>query len=70
MRALTTQGAVVAVPLAADGRLVGQLLQRQLGTAGYRWNGKGVIGDARLVDWVGAISKAASALPDARQYRD
>ena len=70
LRALTTQGAVVAIPLAPDGKRVGQLLQRQLGTSGYRWNGKGVIGDPRLAEWVGAISKAASVLPDSRQYRD
>lgn len=70
LRGLTTQGGVVAVPLAADGKFVGQLLQKQLGAGGYRWNGKGVLGDARFTDWVGAISKAASSLPDARQYKD
>lgn len=70
LRGLTTQGGVVAVPLAADGKFVGQLLQKQLGAGGYRWNGKGVLGDARFSDWVGAISKAASTLPDARQYKD
>jgi hypothetical protein len=70
LRALTTKGTVVAIPLAPDGKRVGQLLQRQIGTVGYRWNGKGVIGDPRLAEWVGAISKAASVLPDARQYRD
>ena len=70
LRALTTQGGVIAIPLAPDGKRIGQLLQRQLGSAGYRWNGKGVIGDPRLIDWISAISKAASALPDVRQYRD
>lgn len=70
LRRLTTSGPVVAVPLAPDGRRAGQLLQRQLGTAGYRWNGKGVIGDPRLTEWISAISKAASTLPDVRQYRD
>ncbi|MBI5245880.1 MAG: hypothetical protein HY923_01765 [Elusimicrobia bacterium] len=70
LRALVTKGGVVAVPLAPDGKRVGQLLQKMLGTSGYRWNGKGVIGDERLTDWIGAVSKAASALPDVRQYRD
>ncbi len=70
LRRLITAGGVVAVPLAPDGRRVGQLLQRQLGTSGYRWNGKGLIGDPRLTAWVLAISKAASTLPDVRQYKD
>ena len=70
LRRLITAGGVVAVPLAPDGRRIGQLLQRQLGTSGYRWNGKGLIGDPRLTDWVIAISKAASTLPDSRQYKD
>jgi len=70
IRRLVTSGGVNAVPLAPDGRRVGQLLQRQLGTSGYRWNGKGLIGDPRLTDWISSISKAASALPDVRQYKD
>ncbi|MCM2305484.1 MAG: hypothetical protein NDJ72_12320, partial [Elusimicrobia bacterium] len=61
---------VVAVPLALDGQRVGKLLQRQLGSGGYRWNGKGVLGDPRLTEWIVSISKAASALPDVRQYKD
>ena len=60
----------MAIPLAPDGRRVGLLLRRQLGAGGYRWNGKGLIGDPRLTDWILSISKAASALPDVRQYRD
>ena len=70
LRRLVTAGGVVAVPLAPDGRRVGQLLQRQLGTSGYRWNGKGLIGDPRLTEWVTSISKAAATLPDVRQYKD
>jgi hypothetical protein len=70
LRRLVTGGGAVAVPLAADGRRIGQLLQRQLGTSGYRWNGKGLIGDPRLTEWIVSISKAASALPDVRQYKD
>jgi hypothetical protein len=70
LRRLITAGGVVAVPLAPDGRRVGNLLQRQLGTSGYRWNGKGLIGDPRLTEWIISISKAASTLPDVRQYKD
>jgi hypothetical protein len=70
LRALTTQGGVIAVPLALDGRRVGQLLQRQMGAGGYRWNGKGVLGDERLAEWIAGVSKAAATLPDVRQYRD
>jgi len=70
LRRLGTAGAVVAVPLALDGQRVGKLLQRQLGSGGYRWNGKGVLGDPRLTEWIVSISKAASALPDVRQYKD
>jgi hypothetical protein len=70
LRRLITAGGVIAVPLAPDGRRVGRLLQRQLGTVGYRWNGKGLIGDPRLTDWIRSISKAAATSPDVRQYRD
>lgn len=70
LRRLITSGGVVAVPLSLDGRRIGQLLQRQLGTGGYRWNGKGLLGDARLVEWISSVSKASSALPDVRQYRE
>ncbi|MBI3288514.1 MAG: hypothetical protein HYZ74_03235 [Elusimicrobia bacterium] len=70
LRRLTTQGSVVAVPLAADGRRVGRLLQREIGSGGYRWNGKGLIGDKRFADWIRATSIAASKFPDVRRYRD
>ena len=69
LRLLTTQGAVVAVPLALDGRLIGRLLTRQLGSARYRWNGKGIIGDKRLIDWVRTVSAYASKFPDVRKHR-
>lgn len=70
IRRLVTAGGVNAVPLAPDGRRIGKLLQKQIGTAGYRWNGKGLIGDPRLIDWIQSIAKAASDLPDVRQYKD
>lgn len=70
LRGLVTAGGVVAVPLALDGRRAGKLLQRQLGSGGYRWNGKGVLGDPRLAEWIVSISKAASTLPDVRRFKD
>ena len=71
LRRLVTQGEVVAVPLAPDGRWIGRLLTRQLGGGvRYRWNGKGLVGDKRLALWVQTTSEAASKLPDVRQYRD
>lgn len=70
LRGLVTAGGVVAVPLALDGRRAGKMLQRQLGSGGYRWNGKGVLGDPRLAEWIVSISKAASALPDVRRFKD
>ena len=70
LRRLTTQGAVVAVPLAPDGRRIGQLLARQLGSGRYRWNGKGLIGDMRLIDWIRAVSQDASKLPDVRKFKE
>ncbi len=69
LRRLTTHGSVVAVPLAPDGRRIGQLLARQLGSGRYRWNGKGLIGDKRLVDWIRTVSQNASKLPDGRKYK-
>jgi hypothetical protein len=70
LRALTTQGQVVAVPLAADGRRVAQMMSRQLGAANYRWNGKGIVGHPRLSEWIQATAETASKLPDVRQFRD
>jgi|CXWL01.1.fsa_nt_gi hypothetical protein len=70
LRRLTTEGAVVAVPLALDGQLIGRLLARQPGFGRYRWNGKGLLGDQRLMEWVRAVSAQASKFPDVRQYKD
>lgn len=68
--ALTSEGRVVVVPLAPDGSLVERMLKRDLGNTAYRWDGKGLLGDRRLVDWVAATAEAASKLPDVRQYKD
>lgn len=70
LRALTSEGRVVIVPLAPDGSLVERMLKRDLGNAAYHWDGKGLLGDRRLLDWVGSAAEAASKLPDARRYKD
>lgn len=69
-RALASEGRVVAVPLAPDASLVERLLKRDLGNAAYRWDGKGLLGDRRLLDWIASAAEAASKLPDVRQYKD
>lgn len=69
-RALISEGRVVAVPLAPDGSLAERLLKRDLGNAAYHWDGKGLLGDRRLLDWVAATAASASKLPDVRQYKD
>lgn len=69
-RALAGEGRVVAVPLAPDGSLVERPLKRELGNAAYHWDGKGLLGDRRLLDWVAATAESASKLPDARRYKD
>jgi len=69
-RTLTTAGRVIIVPLAPDGSRVERLLKRDLGNTAYRWDGKGVLGDKRLLDWVRSAAETASKLPDVRQYRD
>jgi len=70
LRALTTEGRVVVVPLAPDGSQVERLFKRDLGNAAYRWDGKGVLGDKRLLDWIRSTAEASSKLPDGRRYRD
>jgi len=69
-RTLSTEGRIVAVPLAPDGTSLERLFKRELGNAAYRWDGKGLIGDRRLVEWVRAKAEAGAKLPDSRQYRD
>lgn len=70
LRSFGTHGAVVAVPLAADGANVGRMLQRQLGSMGYRWNGKGFLGEPKLAEWIQTTAASSSNLPDSRQFRD
>lgn len=70
-RAMTKQGGtVIVVPLAPDGSRIEKLFKRDIGFAAYRWDGKGLLGDRRLLDWVAATAEAASSLPDVRTYKD
>ena len=71
LRELATRGGVVAVPLALDGQRLTIMLKREsAGSSAYRWDGKALAGDARLTDWIASVAKAASVLPDSRQFRD
>ncbi|MEK7389263.1 MAG: hypothetical protein AAB036_06165 [Elusimicrobiota bacterium] len=70
VRQLATRGGVVVVPLALDGRIIGKMLQKQLASTAYRWNGKGLLGDVRLATWIRTTAQSASKMSDVRQYRD
>lgn len=67
---LAQHGAVVAVPLAPDGRRIERMMRRAAVTTAYRWDGKGVLEDARLLEWIKSASAAAAKLPDGRRYTD
>lgn len=70
-RGLIREGRVAVVPLSPEAERVGQLLHKTLGGfAAYRWNGQGVQGDRRLLDWIKSAAETAAALPDGRQFND
>jgi len=70
-RGLIREGRVAVVPLSPEAERVGQLLHKTLGGfAAYRWNGQGVQGDRRLLDWIKSAAEMAAALPDGRQFND
>lgn len=70
-RGLIREGRVAVVPLSPESERVGQLLKKTLGGgAAYRWNGQGVQGDRRLLDWIKSAAETAAALPDGRQFND
>ncbi|MDE2490839.1 MAG: hypothetical protein KGM24_08320 [Elusimicrobia bacterium] len=70
-RGLTRQGPVDVVPLSPEADRVGQMLRQALGGfSAYRWDGKGVQGDARLLPWIRTAAEKASALPDGRIFKD
>ena len=67
---LATHGGIVAVPLAPDGKRLERMLRQSAGNVAYRWDGQGVLGDARLIDWISSASATAAKLPDGRRYKD
>jgi hypothetical protein len=69
-RALARQGAITVVPLSPSALRVKQLLDKNPPGPFYRWNGKGILGDKRLLDWIKKTAEEASKLPDGRKYRD
>lgn len=70
-RAMIREGRVDVVPLSPEADRVGQLLKKTLGGfLAYRWNGQGIQGDRRLLDWIKTAAESAAARPDGRQYKD
>lgn len=69
-RGLIREGRVDVVPLSPEAERTGQLLKKTLGGfLAYRWNGRGIQGDARLFAWIRSTAEAAAALPDGRQFK-
>ncbi len=69
-RALARRGAITVVPLSPSADRVKQLLDKNPPGPFYRWNGKGILGDARLALWIRTAADEAAKLPDGRRYRD
>jgi len=69
-RRLARSGAIAVVPLSPSAKRVKQLLDKNPPGAYYRWDGKGILGDGRLLDWIKASAEEASKLPDGRKYKD
>lgn len=67
---LAVQGGIVAVPLAPDGRRLERMLRAGAGSVAFRWDGQGVLGDVRLLDWIKSASAGAAKLPESRRYQD
>jgi hypothetical protein len=71
LRTLSREGQVCVVPLSPEAGHVEDMLKHYLdGFTPYRWNGKGIQGDRRLIDWIKASSEEAAKLPDGRQFKD
>lgn len=69
LRGLIREGRVAVVPLSPESDRVGQLLKKAAGGfLAYRWNGQGIQGDARLLDWIKASAERSASLPDGRQF--
>jgi hypothetical protein len=70
-RGLIREGRVCVVPLSPEAGRVNDLLKQTFGGFfAYRWNGQGIQGDRRLLDWMKASAEEASHLPDGRQFKD
>jgi hypothetical protein len=70
-RGLIREGRVCVVPLSPEAERVQDLLKKTFGGFfAYRWDGKGIQGDRRLLDWLKASAAQAAALPDGRQFKD
>jgi hypothetical protein len=70
-RALIREGRVAVVPLSPEANRVGELLKKTFGGfLAYRWNGQGIQGDRRLLDWIKASAEEAADLPDGRLFKD
>jgi len=70
-RGLIREGRVCVVPLSPEAGRVEDLLKKSFGGFfAYRWNGQGIQGDRRLLDWMKASAAEAAALPDERRFRD
>jgi hypothetical protein len=68
-RALIREGRVAVVPLSPEADRVHELLNKAAGGfLAYRWNGQGIQGDRRLLDWIKASAESAANLPDGRQF--
>ena len=71
LRGLIREGRVAVVPLSPEADRVGDLLKKGTGGAlAYRWNGQGVQGDRRLLDWIKASAEEAAALPEGRPFKN
>ncbi len=69
-RGLARAGAITVVPLSPSAARVKQLLDKNPPGPFYRWNGKGILGDARLLRWIQETAAEAAKLPDGRKYKD
>ena len=69
LRGLIREGRVAVVPLSPEANRVEELLKKSAGGfLAYRWNGLGIQGDKRLLDWIKSSAEAAANLPDGRQF--
>lgn len=69
LRGLIREGRVAVVPLSPEADRVGELLKKESGGfLAYRWNGQGIQGDRRLLDWIKVSAQKAADLPDGRQF--